>query len=275
MTTRHSSIPVPADQRCYPNELLSGMGDLLRAQGSQGPCTTSRGRTIVDVEHHLQGMRAGRGDEPRSSRILARARSCPCSPRVAVPLDSARLSVKGETGLGMGGATLGGPGRRRAAAVHEDNICCSGGECSAGNEKKYQWEWDPLRVWGAWERCGGWGARIHVIQDGSTPGGRVSSAQGDGGIMIHPMQRRGGGRFSRRAAGCLRGGLVEQSAGRSAVGPAGICVAVGRPGPARHERLRWTACPPLREHEGPKCDIDDTLIWASSNGDPVEGAGCR
>ena len=78
----------------------------------------------------------------------------------------------------------------------------------------------------------------------------------------------GGGRFSRRARGCLRGDLAERAVGRVAVGPAEICVAARGGGGPRGGSWRWSGCPPPGARGGHMCVIDDTL-----SGHPADAPG--
>ena len=145
--------------------------------------------------------------------------------------------------------------------------------CSAGKEKNAQWEPPPAQGdRRGWELQGIGRARSQVMQGSRRP--RVPGGlggMGARGIMIHPMLRARRGSGSRRA----HRGLVEREQWAGWPGPADCCVAAGRPVPARHGRLRWTACPPLQGRGGHKRDIDDTLIGASWSGAWAEGVGCR
>lgn len=120
--------------------------------------------------------------------------------------------------------------------------------CSAGREKNAQG--DPPRegALGAWEIRQDGEARIHVIQEGGAPGGRVLREQGARGIMIHPTLQRGAGRFSRRAGGCRRWGLVERPHRTLRLGPPRSCMAASRRPPPCHEPWRGSACPLTEGH---------------------------
>lgn len=157
----------------------------------------------------------------------------------------------------------------RAAAVHEDNICCSEWDFSAGRKKYHQGAPRAVGVWeiqdrerGAWELgCGRYG-------EPACPEGGCSEGPGARGIMIHSTQRIGGGRFSRRT----HGDLVEQRECGVVVGTGERSVAAGGARPRRVQGAHRSVCPHASARGGGlMCDIDDTLIevsWGGTAGSP-------
>ena len=163
----------------------------------------------------------------------------------------------------MGGVTLGGPGRRRAAAVHKEIYAAAGEKTPTGKRNSLQGN-GPTR----WGSSGMGEQRIPRIWSRSRRDGgrrdRDSGCRRD--CHCHEsgphkaMRALGGGRFSGRAGGTLRGDLAEPAPGRVSGGPACACMAAGGGSVPRSVRPRWSECPPLAHCGRHKRDIDDTVM---------------
>ena len=152
----------------------------------------------------------------------------------------------------------------RAAAVHEDNICCSEWDFSAGRKKYHQGAPRAVGVWEIQDRERG----VWELGCGRYPGmGGCSEGPGARGVMIHSTQRLGGGRFSGREGEVSRRGFGGAPAGSRPAGPSGILHGGGPPGRSTPRALVIIRLSPReRPWGGVMCDIDDTLIGVSWRG---------